>query len=910
MLRGRGISFCLFVLLVSLASIVSVTGAAFAAETGSLSGVVRSADGAGLPGVTVTVKGPYLPAGRTVITESDGAFSFQRLPPGKYDVSAELSGLGNVSRPALVELDKDTQLELSLKPILQGEITVSAAQPTIDVKSTEAQVNFTAQRIEELPIPRSYGGLFLLAPGVSQNGRLAPNAGGSRLDNTFLVDGINVTNPDFGDIFPDITELDISEVSIVRGGISAEFGRSGGMVVNAITRAGTNNFGGEARYEYQPASFVSANKNSTVKNTTDQDFAGVSLGGPLVSDHFWFYGSASRPSVTTTDRLNNLGSLPDENLITKEYFGKLTANPTEQHFLTFALRRRDRTDENADIISTASPSTGSNDFRNYSLGTFTWTWTLSADSFTEFKYNRDRENNGTNPLDNLGYQPAFNVARPDLMGQFTSTPDFLVGGATAAGQTVGGAALAINNQNFQRDELRATVQSFKEWGSTRHDLRAGGTYESDLEELERRANGWGTVTWNPTTRQFTASYVSNQPPHTGRGKSYGVFGQDQISVGERTTVTAGLLVNQDEYFGEVFTPAGTKRERKILSFDWGEQLQPRLGIAFVPNPQRGDKIYGNFGRYYNTDNKSLGRAASPTRIFTTRAMFDAAGNPLSNVPAANTQTKTIDAGLDPQYTDEYLVGYARPFGAAWTAELWAMYRTVGNIFEDESADGLGNGPFHVAQLPNAYRRYKAVTLTATRRPASDQFLRPWINFSYTWSRLTGNWDIDFGADSPFYNSSFIQDGPGVLITDNRNGILRGDRTHDAKLFATIHPSDPWTVGTFIHFQSGGAWEARGLPDPNVSSSSFVRYLEPAGSRRMPDWTSVDLLTSWDFKIAGLGLQLEGRVTNLFDQQVALAVDDRLILGRPADNQPNNPNFGKGTTFTAPRTFVLSAILRY
>ena len=161
----------------------------------------------------MTVKGPYLPAGRSVITAADGAFSFQRLPPGRYDVSAELEGLGNVSRPALVELEKDTQLELSLKPTVQGEITVTAALPTIDVKSTEAQVNFTAQQIEELPIPRTYKGLFQLAPGVSENGRLAPNAGGSRMDNTFLVDGITVSNPDYGDIFPDITELDISEAS-------------------------------------------------------------------------------------------------------------------------------------------------------------------------------------------------------------------------------------------------------------------------------------------------------------------------------------------------------------------------------------------------------------------------------------------------------------------------------------------------------------------------------------------------------------------------------------------------------------------------------------------------------------------------------------------------------------------------
>ena len=84
-----------------------------------------------------------------------------------------------------------------------------------------------------------------------------------------------------------------------------------------------------------------------------------------------------------------------------------------------------------------------------------------------------------------------------------------------------------------------------------------------------------------------------------------------------------------------------------------------------------------------------------------------------------------------------------------------------------------------------------------RRPVNDRFTRLTVNASYTWSRLTGNWDIDFGGDSPFYNSSFIGDGPGVLITDNRNGILRGDRTHVAKLFATIRPLERLRAGTYI-----------------------------------------------------------------------------------------------------------------
>jgi hypothetical protein len=186
--------------------------------------------------------------------------------------------------------------------------------------------------------------------------------------------------------------------------------------------------------------------------------------------------------------------------------------------------------------------------------------------------------------------------------------------------------------------------------------------------------------------------------------------------------------------------------------------------------------------------------------------------------------------------------------------------------------------------------------------------------SYTWSELSGNWDIDFGGNSPFYNSSFIQDGPGVLISDNRDGILRGDRTHVAKVFATIEPIPRlprWTVGSYVRFQSGGAWEARGVPSPLVSSASHFRYLERAGSRRMEDWLNVNLLTSYTFDLGVAELELEAAMTNVFDEQVELAVDDRLILGRSIDtpNPTFNAAFGTPTELSAPRALVLSAIVR-
>jgi hypothetical protein len=905
--------------LLLLVLILSTAGAAFAQDTGSISGVVRGAGDAALPGVTVTASGPLLPAGRTAVTDDKGAFSILRLPPGEYQVTAELSGMGTAKQAAVVALDRDTQVELEIKPSIAEEITVTTALPTVDVKSSDIQVNYTNEQIENLPVPRTYKGLFQLAPGVSENGRLAPNAGAARMDNTFLIDGINVTNPHYGDILPNVTELDIAEVSIKRGGISAEYGRSAGMVVNAITRSGTNDFHGQLRAEDQPESFVSDSKIATFQNTRERDLLAGSLGGPIVRDRFWFYGSASRPTETLLDRRNNLGAVPDRKEETDEYFGKLTANPTSTHFLGLSVRSRDTTTKNSGIGVSTHPSAATNDSTDYLLGTFSWIWNLTADSLAELKLNHNKEENSGIPITDLGYRPAFNAARPDLVGQFATTTDRLIGGATAAGQTVGGASLN-NFQDFKRDEARLVFQQFASLGETRHDIRAGATYDKNEEVLSRVANGWGAITWSATTQRFTATYNSIQPPHTGRATTYGAFLQDQMALGERTTLTAGLLVNKDDYFGEALgaTP-GTKVKKKILTFDWDQQIQPRLGISHVLDEQRGDKLYASAGRYYNTENKSLTRAGSPTRIFTTRATFDANGVLISEVPAANTQTKTIDKDIDPMYTDEYLAGYARPLTTSWSAEVWGMYRNVKNIFEDISADGLGNGPFHVGQLPGAFRKYTAATLELNRRPVDDRYHRLWVNASYTWSRLKGNWDIDY-ADSLFYNSSILQDGPGVLITDNRNGLLRGDRTHLLKLFATVEPIDRLRVGTYVRYQSGGAWEARAQPSANVSSSYF-RYLEPAGSRRMEDWLNVDLLTSYELRFGGrFGVEVEARITNLFNRQVALQVDDRYLLNSPLDpanpgpnpllSPSNNPSFGKPTQLSDPRALVLSAIVRY
>ena len=192
--------------------------------------------------------------GRTAQTGANGLYQFQYLMPGEYVVEIEKIGVGSAKRVAIVEVGRDTQVEFILGLTLQEEVTVNAARPIVDIRSAEVGFNFRDDTLNSLPLERTYRGLFQLIPGVPDNrSPIGPAAGGSRQDNTYLIDGANITSPAFGYLSTKINELDIAEVNIKRGGISAEFGRTGGTVVNAVSRSGSNRFAGMGRVDWLSA---------------------------------------------------------------------------------------------------------------------------------------------------------------------------------------------------------------------------------------------------------------------------------------------------------------------------------------------------------------------------------------------------------------------------------------------------------------------------------------------------------------------------------------------------------------------------------------------------------------------------------------------------------------------------------
>jgi hypothetical protein len=284
----------------------------------------------------VKASGGNLPAGRTVMTGANGTFRFEYLLPGDYDVVIESGADGSAPRKAVVEVGKDTQVDFVSGLGLNEQITVSAATPVVDVKSTEVSFNFKADALGLLPLERTYRGMFQLIPGVAENrSAVGQAAGGTRQDNTYLIDGANITNPAYGYLTTEVNQLDIAEVNVKRAAVSAEFGRAGGVVTNAVSRSGSNQFSGIARFDWLPEPFVGAYKlPSDLRalgvrpgafrdpSLTSDVIPAIGFGGPIVRDRAFFYGSARYGRQSKWARVNKVGApLPDEVRTGSEFYG-------------------------------------------------------------------------------------------------------------------------------------------------------------------------------------------------------------------------------------------------------------------------------------------------------------------------------------------------------------------------------------------------------------------------------------------------------------------------------------------------------------------------------------------------------------------------------------------------------------
>jgi len=275
----------------------------------TLSGVVTDASGAVIPNATISIKNTATGLTRTVSTGGAGFYSMPNILPGSYDITASAAGFSTKSETGItLEVGARQVLDLSLQ---LGQVTenvqVTGATPTIQLETSTISTVVNSTTVRELPLNgRSWTDLASLQPGVVPvqthalqdvnrgYGSQVSISGSRPQQNNYRLDGVSLNdyaNGGPGSVLGGNLGVDaIQEFSVLTTNSSAEYGKSSGGVVNALTRSGTNQFHGSA-YEFLRNSALDARNffDTTIPPFKRNQF-GAAAGGPIRKDQTFAFG--------------------------------------------------------------------------------------------------------------------------------------------------------------------------------------------------------------------------------------------------------------------------------------------------------------------------------------------------------------------------------------------------------------------------------------------------------------------------------------------------------------------------------------------------------------------------------------------------------------------------------------------
>jgi len=257
----------------------------------TVSGTIRDAQAGVVPGATVTlISESRGTRSAPVVSNAQGGFVFANVTADTYTVQIEMSGFRTVRRAALVVGSGEILAIGTLTLEVGGTsevVNVTGEAPLVQSASGERSFTVSTESVANLPLlNRSYFGVLALAPGVVPQAGLNPvaRAGGGG-DNNFMVDGATAMDPGVNRPATRISAEAVSEVRLVTSTYQAEYGRSSGVQINAVTKSGTNQFRG-AVYDVERNSKWNANSQTNILNGDPKPFQderdwGVALGGPV-----------------------------------------------------------------------------------------------------------------------------------------------------------------------------------------------------------------------------------------------------------------------------------------------------------------------------------------------------------------------------------------------------------------------------------------------------------------------------------------------------------------------------------------------------------------------------------------------------------------------------------------------------
>ena len=585
------------------------------AQEAVLTGTITDSSGAVLPGVTITAVHVASGNNFVAVTDERGGYRMS-VRIGEYRVTAELQGFGSATKGMAVQVGQTAVISVQMAPAtLQESVVVSGEAPLVDTATSTLGGNIDKRQMQDLPINgRNWMDLAMLAPGSRQNessnipqarqGYSQINIDGQQI--THLIPGTDQNQPSYS--------MDaIAEFVVITNRFDATQGRSSGMLANAVTKSGTNNFTGTVAGYFRSDRF---NASDFIQNRVvpyqDQQVV-TTFGGPIKKDRIHFFGNYEQERQPQTVTFSSAYpafniDMPAQNRQRKGIARVDVQFSSRTHFMTRFQKYYNDLPNGSTGGATSHPSTARREQRHSNEFFSTLTQVIGSRAVNEVK----------------GGVSLFNYTRDSAVtwkgGCFPDAPVRCGGSQTISlrGYSIGSAVGQDQTQNNYsiRDDF---TFSFDKGG--RQDVKIGGEYmrqptyilwcatctgsldatngavPANIESLFpvwNDASTWNLAPLSPISRRFTMNVSSTRFHYKIPQSLYAAWLQDDWKVASKLTLNLGVRYDVQagaNSEGYVFKPW----INDDIPYDLNN-VGPRLGFAYTVNEKT--VIRGGYGLFY------------------------------------------------------------------------------------------------------------------------------------------------------------------------------------------------------------------------------------------------------------------------------------------------------------------------
>jgi len=936
----RAFAFALSLLLVSasLGFAQAVTSG-----TGAINGKVTDASDAVMPGVTVTITSPQQMGTRTEVTDSDGSYRFSAVTPGDYTVMFELPGFSTVRNEGIrVSLGFTATVNAALKVAsLQESVTVTGQSPVVDTSATTVGNVFSAQQLAALPTSRDYFSLLAQSPAV-QMARIDVGGSTNGTQQGFVVygtsgqvrvifEGLNATEATgaFGN-YPDVGGME--EVQMNTAAHTAE-ASTPGVQTQFISKSGGNQFKGTFYGGYSPQKWQAFNidadqiargvqaggglKPQDVNRLNQYQDSNVGLGGYVIKDRLWWYGSYRHQDIRA--RFVNYPVGPQQTVL-NNYSAKVTYNlTTNNKFIGYTQPSQKKQPQRFDswllgvdtgINSTAATTWNQNFWAWVHKGE--WNGVLSDNAFAEIRG-----------------------------GQYGYDWDNGVNGTGLRYEDTGNNIISGRNRNWarerRRDQVLGSFNLFKSGWAGDHNFKIGGEifhetvkdifidgFEEDFMHVMQNGAKLDVILFEPGDA-------------TGGLMTYGAFVHDVWRASDKLTFNIGARLDRYRAFSPEQTHPTSRWNPTAQTFaavgnyiSWNLPA-PRIGMTYDLTGNGKTVFKANYGSYWwNPGADFVFNIQGNSSSWWRRYRWTDSNNNNRWEPGeegalvdrrGGAATESLDPDLKNTYTKEFATFLERELMSNFGVRAGYVYRgqrqqygryninRLDNVFtlpvavRDPGPDGvLGNAddgaPLAAMDIGTEFR-----TLPIVNRQINVDSPADYHTFEITGTkRMSNRWSLlaSYGWTKSFDQAATIQ---GNSIRGNGLAVNPNDRINanaDGQLIytrSTVKVNGTWqtpfwdiAISPLVRYQQG-------IPFGRTFQSSLsygsVRFLaEPLGTRRQDNIFITDVRVEKSQKFSGRDISVFFDLYNMFNA-----------------NPAQNLQWSSGTAFNRPLSIVPPRLAR-